>query len=88
MTVYKLLYKRDDVVVTNVGGGLNVTYIGCLMKEIEGRVHAYGTRTDEKHQELTQLLQNMGCAKCLSLFEFLVCQKPYIITENLLILFN
>ncbi len=63
-TVRKLLSKHDDVIVTNIGSGLGVAYIASLMKDIEGRVFAYGALTDEKYQELTQLLQNMGCKKC------------------------
>ncbi len=63
-TVLKLLTKKDDVIITNVSGGLLAAFIGCKMEELEGRVYVYGELSDEKYQELTAKFQQIGCSKC------------------------
>lgn len=63
-TVKKLLSKKDDVIVANIGGGLVTGFIGTLMQELEGRVFAFGCTTDEKYQEMTIKMEQIGCSKC------------------------
>ena len=63
-TVLKLLTKKDDVIITNVSGGLLAAFIGCMMEELEGRVYVYGELSDEKYLELTAKFQQIGCSKC------------------------
>ncbi len=71
-TVLKLLSKKDDVIITNVSGGLLAAFIGCMMDEFEGKVYAYGYLNDEKASELTNKFQQMGCAKCIKLLLIVV----------------
>ena len=60
----KLLSKKDDVIITNISGGLLAAFIGCMMEELEGKVYVYGTLNEEKYLELTNKYQQIGCAKC------------------------
>ena len=63
-TVLKLLTKKDDVIITNVGGGLLAAFVGSLMEEYEGKVYAYGHLDDAKYNELVSKFQQIGCNKC------------------------
>lgn len=63
-TVLKLLSKKDDVIITNVSGGLLAAFLGCMMEEYEGKVYVYGATNEDKHQEITNKLQAIGCSKC------------------------
>jgi hypothetical protein len=65
-TVKKLLSKKDDVIVTNIGGGLVTGFIGTLMQELEGRVFAFGCTSEQKYQEMSLKMEQIGCSKCLS----------------------
>ena len=64
LTVQKLLYKNDDVILTDVGGGLVAAYLGCIMKELDGRVFVFGATSDEKYEEITNKMKLIGCSKC------------------------
>ena len=63
-TVIKLLSKKDDVIVTNISGGLVAAFIGCMMNEYEGKVLVYGAASEDKYQEIMAKYQQIGCAKC------------------------
>ncbi len=63
-TVIKLLSKKDDVIITNISGGLLAAFIGCMMEEFEGRVFVYGATNEDKYQEVAAKLQLIGCSKC------------------------
>ncbi len=67
------MYKNDDVILTDVGGGLVAAYLGCIMKELEGRVFAFGATSDEKYEEITQKMKLIGCSKCM-MFEIIKIQ--------------
>jgi 16S rRNA C967 or C1407 C5-methylase (RsmB/RsmF family) len=66
-TVMKLLTKKDDVVVTNLSGGLVAAFIGSMMGEYEGKVMVFGTASEEKYKEINEKLQLIGCAKYVKL---------------------
>jgi len=63
-TVLKLLSKKDDIIITNLSGGLLAAFIGCMMEELDGRVFVYGATNEDKYQEISNKLQLIGCAKC------------------------
>jgi hypothetical protein len=63
-TILKLLTKKDDVIITNVSGGLLAAFVGCMMEEFEGKVYVYGKLDDDKYNELTNKFQQIGCNKC------------------------
>jgi hypothetical protein len=63
-TVLKLLSKKDDIIITNLSGGLLAAFIGCMMEELDGRVFVYGATNEDKYQEVSNKLQLIGCAKC------------------------
>ncbi len=60
----KLLAKKDDVIVTNISGGMVAAFIGCMMEEFEGKVYVFGTVSDEKYDEISTKYQQIGCHKC------------------------
>jgi 16S rRNA C967 or C1407 C5-methylase (RsmB/RsmF family) len=66
-TVNKLLSKKDDVIVTNISGGLVSAFIGCMMEDYGGKVYVCGVNSDDKYQEITARLQKIGCSKYVKL---------------------
>ncbi len=67
-TVIKLLSKKDDVIVTNISGGLVAAFIGSMVGEYEGKVLVYGSASEDKYHEIMNKYQQIGCAKCKSVF--------------------
>lgn len=70
-TVVKLLTKKDDVLVTNLSGGLVAAFIGSMMGEYEGKVMVFGSASEEKYQEINAKYQQIGCSKCNSIYQLL-----------------
>lgn len=66
-TIIKLLSKKDDVVVTNMSGGLVAAFIGCMMEDFEGKIFVYGATNEDKHQEISAKLNQIGCGKMVKL---------------------
>ena len=56
--------KRDDVIVTNISGGMVAAFIGCMMEEFDGKVYVFGAVSDEKYDEISAKYQQIGCYKC------------------------
>jgi hypothetical protein len=44
--------------------GLVAAFIGCLAEEYEGKIYVYGATNDDKYQEISNKLQQIGCSKC------------------------
>jgi hypothetical protein len=61
------LTKKDDVIVTNLSGGLVAAFIGSMLGEYEGKVMVFGTASEEKYQEINAKYQQIGCSKCKSI---------------------